>query len=88
MATSSRSSAATARQNLAELVNRTAYGKERVVLTRRGKAIAALVPLEDLALIEELESQADHKALAKARREVAKQGAVSWEELKRELGAG
>ncbi len=88
MARSSRSSPSPARQNLTELVNRAAYGKERVLLTRRGKAIAAIVPLEDLAGIEEIETQADQKALAEARREVAKHGAVSWEALKRGLRAG
>lgn len=51
--------AATARDNLSELINRAAYGKERVVLTRRGKALAALVPVEDMKLLEALEDQKD-----------------------------
>jgi len=51
--------AANARDNLSELINRAAYGKERVVLTRRGKALAALVPVEDMKLLEALEDQAD-----------------------------
>lgn len=29
-------------------LNRAAYGKERVVVTRRGKALAAIVPIEDM----------------------------------------
>jgi prevent-host-death family protein len=37
-----------ARSQFAELINRVAYGKERVILTRRGKALVAVVPLEDL----------------------------------------
>lgn len=32
---------------------------ERVVVHRRGKAVAALIPLEDLALLEELEDRLD-----------------------------
>jgi len=37
-----------ARVRFAELVNRAAYGKDRVILTRRGRPIAAVVPIEDL----------------------------------------
>jgi prevent-host-death family protein len=51
--------AATARDNLSELINRAAYGKERVLLTRRGKALAALVPMEDMKRLEALEDQED-----------------------------
>jgi prevent-host-death family protein len=32
-----------ARDQFADVVNRAAYGKERVVLTRRGKGLAAVV---------------------------------------------
>lgn len=44
-----------ARTQFADLINRVAYGKERVVLTRRGKALVAVVPLEDLQQIGETE---------------------------------
>ncbi|NJC70520.1 type II toxin-antitoxin system Phd/YefM family antitoxin [Planosporangium thailandense] len=37
-----------ARAEFADLVNRVAYGGERVVVTRHGKPIAALVPPSDL----------------------------------------
>ncbi|MEP0914571.1 type II toxin-antitoxin system Phd/YefM family antitoxin [Leptolyngbya sp. GB1-A1] len=37
-----------ARNQFADLINRVAYGKERVILTRRGKALVAVVPLDDL----------------------------------------
>lgn len=38
-----------ARGQLSELVNRVRFGGERIVLTRHGKGVAALVPLELLA---------------------------------------
>ena len=41
-----------ARADLAELVSRVGYSGERILLTRHGKALAALVPVSDL---EELE---------------------------------
>lgn len=37
-----------ARENFSDLINKAAYGNERVILTRRGKALAAVIPLEDL----------------------------------------
>ena len=48
-----------ARGRLAELLNRAAYGHERVVLTRRGKPVAAVVPVEDLELIRAAEDAED-----------------------------
>lgn len=35
-----------ARSQLSELVNRVRFGGEQIVLTRHGKGVAALVPLE------------------------------------------
>lgn len=37
-----------ARENFAELINQAAYGQNRVVLTRRGKPLAAVVSIQDL----------------------------------------
>jgi len=41
-----------ARDQLGELVNRAAYSDERIVLTRHGRAVAALVPI---AVLHELD---------------------------------
>ena len=46
-----------ARADLAELVNRVAYSGERVVLTRHGKAVAALVSADDLERLEQIAQQ-------------------------------
>lgn len=37
-----------ARENFSDLINKAAYGQQRVILTRRGKALAAVIPLDDL----------------------------------------
>ncbi len=42
-----------ARENFAELINQASYGGRRVILTRRGKPVAALVSLRDLRILEE-----------------------------------
>jgi prevent-host-death family protein len=76
-------SVAKIRNNMADVLNRVAYGGERVVLARRGKKVAALVSVEDLALLEELENRADVKAALKARKE---KGAVPLSKIKTRLG--
>ena len=79
-------SIATARKEFSELVNRVAYGKARQVLTRRGKAVAAVVPLEDLELLERLEEQVDLALALEALAEAQAEGTHPWEAVKAELG--
>jgi prevent-host-death family protein len=78
-------STADARQNLAELINRVAYGKERVVLTRHGKEIAALVPVEDLTLVERLRLYLRRRDVEAALRDVESRGGIDLDELLRDL---
>jgi PHD/YefM family antitoxin component YafN of YafNO toxin-antitoxin module len=58
---------------------------ERVVVHRRGKAVAALIPLEDLALLEELEDRLD---IEEAERRLADPHEVPlpYEQVQKELG--
>ncbi|MFD8820374.1 type II toxin-antitoxin system Phd/YefM family antitoxin [Streptomyces sp. NPDC059627] len=48
-----------ARAELAELINRVVYGGERVVVTRHGKPLVALVSAADLERLEELPDPAE-----------------------------
>lgn len=77
---------ARARTELAEIINRTTYARERVVLTRRGKRVAAVVSIEDLELLEAIEDRMDIDAARKALAEAGKKGTVTWSQLKSELG--
>ena len=72
-----------ARASLSEVVNRAAYGGERIVLERHGKPAAAIVSMDDLKLLEELENRSDLKAARKARKE---KGAVPLAKVKARLG--
>jgi prevent-host-death family protein len=72
-----------ARERFSDIINRAAYGKERVVLTRRGKELAAVVPIEDMKLLEELEDLMDLEA---ARQALKEEGTIPWERVKTELG--
>ncbi len=73
------------RQDSSSIISRVEFGREELILTRRGKPAAALVPLSLLAAYRELEDAADRKAVAAARKEIAKHGTVSWDDVKREL---
>ena len=75
-----------ARENFAEVINRVAYAKDRVRITRRGKQVAAMVPIEDLELIERLEDEIDTREAKKALADAHKHGTIPWEEAKKELG--
>jgi prevent-host-death family protein len=74
------------RHNLAEVINQVAYGKERVLITRHGKQLVALVPVEDYQLLEDLEDRIDLEKTRAALDEAKAQGTVPWEQVKAELG--
>ena len=57
------------RNTFSEYLNRACYQGQRIVIQRRGKPLAALVSLEDLAMIERMEDETDAKAAKKARKE-------------------
>ena len=76
---------AEARDQFAEILNRAAYAKERIVVMRRNKKMAALVPIEDLEALEALEDKLD---VANAQKVLAKPMApVAWEKVKADLKA-
>ncbi len=75
------------RSAFADTLNRVSYGKERVILRRRNKDIAALVPIEDLQLIEEIEDRIDIEDARKALEEYERTGeAISIEEYRAKRG--
>ncbi len=77
-------SIAKARTDLADLINRAAYGKERIVLNRHGKDVCALIPIETLKELEaweKMEDAADLKVLKERRKEPS----IPWETAKKAL---
>lgn len=76
-------SASDARSQMADLLNRSAYGKERIILKKQGKNVAALVPIEDLELLEQIEDRLDLDAACKALKE---KGEIPWNKIKKDLG--
>jgi len=76
-------SATAARGKFAEIVNRVEYGGERVIVRRHNRDVAAVIPIEDLRLLQEVEDRMDIKDALKALREP--RGKTS-KQLKAELG--
>jgi len=64
-------STADVRKNFSTIVNRVSFGKESIILTRKGKDIAALVAMDELRLLQELENRMD---IADAIRAINEQG--------------
>ena len=75
-----------ARNEFSSVLNRAAFGKERVILQRRGKSIAAVVPMDDVMLLEALEDKLDIADALASRKEAARKGTKSFAKLRAELG--
>lgn len=76
-----------AREHFSEVVNRAAFGKERILLTRRGRPLAVVVPVADLEALEALEEAEDVRAALQVKEEVARTGERprAWEKVKEDL---
>jgi prevent-host-death family protein len=77
--------AAEARKNMADLLNRAAYGKERFVVTRHGKGLVAIVPLKEVTLLDRLRSLVSKKDLEAALAAMNESGTQPWDEVRRDL---
>ncbi|MFL6214883.1 MAG: type II toxin-antitoxin system prevent-host-death family antitoxin [Blastocatellia bacterium] len=72
-----------AREDFAETVNRVAYRGERIILHRREKDIVAIVPIEDLAILEEAEDRLDIEAAREALAESDER--IPYDQVRKEL---
>ncbi len=77
---------AEAQKQFSKMFDRAADDKERIIVTRQGKRVVAIVPIEDVEAIEAIEDRIDLEEAAKARAEAKEKGTISWETLKAELG--
>lgn len=82
---STRKAFSEARSELTNIVNHVAFGHDRYILTRNGKELAAIVSIEDLKKLEELEDRLDLEAAKRADEDIKKHGTIKWEDAKREL---
>jgi prevent-host-death family protein len=76
------------RHSLADMLNRAEYAGERIIVHRRGKDAAAIIPIEDLRLLERLIAEAeDQLDVAAARAALAESDErVPYADARRRLG--
>ena len=55
-----------ARRQFAEFCNMVGYGRERILLTRRGKPVAVLIGIEDFEHYQKLQDEHAHRLLESA----------------------
>lgn len=72
----------TARSQFSDIISRAEFAGERTIVHRRKKPVAAVVPIEDLELIERYEDELDRRLIRKARKEKS----IPWEQAKKQLG--
>ena len=74
-----------ARKHMAELLNRAAFGKERFVITRHGKDVVAIVPIEEITLLDRLRAVLSKKDIETALSEMQDSSTQSWDEVRKDL---
>ena len=78
--------ATAARSGFSDLLSKVQYGADRVLIERRGKDVAALIPVEDLRLLELFEDTIDVDAARKALADPKNKVRVPLDRVKKRLG--
>jgi len=73
-----------ARKYFADILNKVSYGREPIILTRRGEKIAALVSIEELELLQQIEDVIDIKDAKQALSEIGEN--ISADKVWKQLG--
>ena len=71
------------RSGIADVVNKVAFGHERVAIERNGKPACAIISIEDLELLEALEDKID---IDGAREAIDRNEFKDWDAVKAQLG--
>lgn len=76
------------RDTLSDVLNRVAFGRERVIVRRSNKAVAALIPIDDLRLLERVLERLEEEIDIDEARQAMEEGgeSIPLADLKRELG--
>lgn len=77
-------SSSEARENFSKYLDKSVFHGERTVIKRRGRK-AAIVPIEDVEILERLEEKMDIADGRRAIAEANRKGTSSWRKLKAEL---
>lgn len=75
-----------AKETFSDLITRVSHNKERIVITRRGKELAVLIPMDDLNLLLTAQQKAVLEEATHALQEARQQGTLSFDSFKNSLG--
>lgn len=75
-----------AKEKFTELLNHIIHSKERVILTRRGKEVVAIVSIEDLQFLENTQDKEDLRLAIDALKDAKSFGTTTLAKLKEEMG--
>ena len=70
------------RDHLTDLLAMAQFAGERIVVTRHGEPIAAIISIDDLEVLRAIEDRIDQEAAAEALKEAAEFGTVPWEDVR------
>ncbi|HNT33437.1 MAG TPA: type II toxin-antitoxin system Phd/YefM family antitoxin [bacterium] len=73
------------RRDFAEALNQVAYKGDRIVIHRRGKDVAVLVPIEDLDLLKRAAEEQDLREFDEGLKSAETEGTVSLKAIKKRL---
>ncbi len=71
--------------DLPAFLKRTTENHERIIVQENGKEVAALVPLQDIQALEEIEDRLDLEDALASLAEARNGNTTSWEAVKKEL---
>ncbi len=72
--------------HISDAIERVTSEKDRLIVVREGKEIAAVVPLEDLETLEELDDLLEQADIEAARKEAQEKGTIPLQEVKARFG--
>lgn len=70
-----------AKENFADLISRVSHHKEHIVLTRRGKEVAAIIPIEDFTFLQSSQNKHDLDEATAALKEAREKGTIALDDL-------
>lgn len=73
------------RDAFSDTINKVVYQGERIRLERHGKVVAAIVPAEDLELLERIEDRLDLEEARVALADAKRRGTIPWQKVKAAL---
>ncbi|MSP12185.1 MAG: type II toxin-antitoxin system prevent-host-death family antitoxin [Chloroflexi bacterium] len=69
------------RDQIGDILNRVLYAGDRFIIERRGTPVAAVISIEELRRLEQLEDERDNEILRMAKELAAQRDPVPMEEL-------